>query len=392
MLLTASGPTRGCDVRIAIDYTPAIRQAAGIGRLTRHLVRELVQLDDSHTYCLFIAGAIPPESAGAANWPAHVDLRSTRISERLLMILWHRMRIPWPVERFVGACDVFHSTDFVLPPVSGARTLLTVHDLTFLRYPQCAHPKLRAYLSEVVPRSLARADRVLADSFATKEDLTDLLGVDPDRISVVYGGIEARFSPTADPQDSAIREQYGLDRPYMLSLGTIEPRKNYERLISAYDQLLAEAGGNLPQLAIAGGKGWLYDNVFAVVDRPHLHDRVRFLGFVDDAHLPALYRGAQLFVFPSLYEGFGFPPLEAMACGCPVVCSNSSSLPEVAGDAAIPVDPTDVEALASAIDTGLSDTDLRARLVRRGLSRAARFNWPASARKLLNEYERVSQI
>lgn len=379
-------------MRIAIDYTPAVRQTAGIGRLTRHLVCELVRLDDSHTYRLLIAGAIPPEIACASNWPAHVGLHSTRISERLLTILWHRLRVPWPVERFVGPCDVFHSTDFVLPPVSRARTLLTVHDLTFLRYPECAHPKLRVYLSEVVPRSLARADRVLADSYATKVDLVELLGVDPDRISVVYGGIEERFSPTADPGDGAIREQYGLDRPYMFSLGTIEPRKNYERLVSAYDRLLAEAAGDLPQLAIAGGKGWLYEDVFAAVDRPHLHDRVRFLGFVDDAHLPALYRGAQLFVFPSLYEGFGFPPLEAMACGCPVVCSNSSSLPEVAGDAAIPVDPTDVEALASAIDAGLSDTDLRAHLVRRGLSRAAKFSWLASARKLLNEYERVSQI
>lgn len=378
-------------MRIAIDYTPAIRQAAGIGRLTRHLMRALTQLETSHTYCLFVAGPLGRDCAEAKGWPAHVRLRTTVIPERLLTILWHRCRMPLPAECFVGPCDIFHSTDFVLPPVAKARTLLTVHDLSFLRYPECAFPRLRAYLAKVVPRSLKRADHVLADSQATKQDLIELLGVPPDKISVVYGGIEERFTPAADPTgDALVRQKYGFDQPYIFSVGTLEPRKNYVRLIRAYHRLDQEAGG-APPLVIAGGKGWLYEGIFAEVERLGLGKRVRFLGYVQDADLPALYRGADLFAFPSLYEGFGFPPLEAMACGCPVVCSNSSSLPEVVGDAAILVDPTDEEQIAHALYAGLTDAALRETLIERGLARAARFTWPAAARRLLAEYERLSR-
>lgn len=378
-------------MHIAIDYTPAIRQQAGIGRLTRHLVRELVQMEPRHRYTLFVAGPVDRRSAEWAGWPANVRLRPTPISERLLTILWHRLRLPLPVEWFTGSCDLFHSTDFVLPPTAGARTLLTVHDLTFLRYPDCAHPALRAYLQAVVPRSLARADRVVADSQSTKQDLVELLGLPAEKIAVVYGGIEPRFSPADKTlKVSKTFRVLGLDQPYILSVGTLEPRKNYARLIRAYARL-CEATGLPHLLAIAGGKGWLYDSVFAEVHRLGVEERVRFLGFVNDAALPALYRGAELFVFPSLYEGFGFPPLEAMACGCPVVSSNSSSLPEVCGDAAILVPPEDEQALADAMSGVLGNAGRRQALRERGLAQAARFTWPAAARRLLEEYETVAQ-
>jgi len=231
----------------------------------------------------------------------------------------------------------------------------------------------------------------LADSQATKQDLIELLGVPPEKIAVVYGGIEARFSPAADPAgDAMVRQKYGLEQPYMFTLGTLEPRKNYVRLMRAYHRLSQEAG-SVPPLIVAGGKGWLYEDIFAEVERLGLGERVRFLGYVQDTDLPALYRGAELFVFPSLYEGFGFPPLEAMACGCPVVCSNSSSLPEVVGDAAILVDPTDEEQIARALYAGLTEATLRERLIERGLARAALFTWPAAARRLVAEYERLYQ-
>lgn len=380
-------------MRIAIDYTPAIRQAAGIGRLTRHLINELLMRDREHAYRLFVAGPLPRGWKPPSDWPADVSLSPTRIPERWLTILWHRLRVPWAVETFIGPCDLFHSTDFVMPPVRRARTLLTIHDLSFLRYPECAHPTLAAYLGVVVPRSLARADRVLADSWATRDELVDLLGVEADRIAVIHGGIESRFSPTPDPdENAACRAMYHLDRPYILSLGTVEPRKNYQRLLHAYAALLAKHGTHLPELVIAGGKGWLYHSAFAAVDQLRLRDHVRFLGYVEDEHLPALYRGAELFVFPSLYEGFGFPPLEALASGCPVVCSNSSSLPEVVGDAAILVDPFDVDAMSEAISAGLFDTALRSRLTNLGLRRSSQFTWARSADSLLAEYERMRQV
>ena len=376
-------------MRIGIDYTPAVRQAAGIGRLTRQLVGHLLRLDRRNSYHLFVAG---PLKGSDLPWsgepPANARIHATRIPERALTILWHRLRLNWPVERFTGPCDLFHSTDFVLPPVARARALLTVHDLSFLRHPECAHPRLRAYLSSVVPRSLKRAHHVLADSEATKRDLIDLLGVERDKITVLYAGIEERFSPQADPAAEAqMRRALQLEGPYILSLGTIEPRKNYARLARAYRELLALHGNDAPPLVIAGGKGWLYEGVFRSVEELKLGDRVRFLGFVEDQHLPALYRGATLFVFPSLYEGFGFPPLEAMACGCPVVCSNRPSLPEVVGDAARLVDPCDESHICQGMRIALFDSQERERLVERGLARAARFSWPAAAERLLAIYE-----
>jgi glycosyltransferase involved in cell wall biosynthesis len=243
-------------------------------------------------------------------------------------------------------------------------------------------PSLRVYLERVVPRSVARADRVLADSKATRDDLVAHFGAPPDKVQVLYSGVDARFCPEKGPgEGERLRAKYGIESPYVLSVGTLQPRKNYVRLIRAF--------ANLPlanlQLAIAGGRGWLYEDIFAEAQKHG--DHVRVLGFVDDADLPALLRGAALFAFPSLYEGFGIPPLEAMACGVPVVCSDASSLPEVAGDAALMVDPFDVDALTQAMARALDDADLRQEMIARGLSQAARFTWEKAARQLLSSFE-----
>lgn len=373
-------------MRIAIDYTPAVRQGAGIGRLTRHLVRELVHLGPEHEFTLFVAGRLSPTSAERLGWPANVRLQDTAIPERWLTILWHRLRVGLPIEAFLGRCDLFHATDFVLHPTR-APALLTVHDLSFLRFPECAHPNLRRYLQEVVPRSLARAARILADSHATKEDLVGLLGVPAEEIAVVYGGIEPRFSPETDAgAEGRLLARYPiLERPYILSVGTLEPRKNYVRLMQAYHRLHAVAP-DVPDLVIAGGKGWLYEDIFRTWEALGLTEKVHFLGFVEEALLPALYRRAALFAFPSLYEGFGFPPLEAMASGVPVIASNASSLPEVVGDAGLLVDPMDVDALADAMRRGLEDAAVRADLRRRGLARAAEFTWRRAGEELLQQY------
>jgi glycosyltransferase involved in cell wall biosynthesis len=285
---------------------------------------------------------------------------------------------------------LFHEPDFVLPPtLPHTPTVLTVHDLSFIRDAGSALPKLRRYLNRVVPRSVARATHVLADSRATQYDLIELFGASPDKITTMYGGVEARFAPVRDPERlAAVRAKYKIGpQPFVLGLGTIQPRKNYLRLIQAFSNLKPQAPDL--KLAIVGGKGWLYDSIFAVVEQLGLEGQVMFPGFADDDDLPALYSAAELLAYPSLYEGFGLPVLEAMACGAPVVTSNTSSLVEVGGDATLLVEPTDVEAIAGAIRRILTDAGLRHRLVARGFEQARRFTWEQAALQLSHVYERI---
>jgi len=304
--------------------------------------------------------------------------------------LWHRARLPYPVEAITGRVALLHATDFTLPPtLPGTRTLLTVHDLSFVRVPETASPPLKAYLDAVVPRSVRRAGHVLADSEATRDDLIALYDTPPGKITVLWSGVDARFAPVTDTTVlRAVRERYHLpDGPFLLSVGTVQPRKNYARLIEALARLRQETHDL--GLVIAGGKGWLEDPIYAALDQFGLREAVVFTGFADDADLPALYSLARAVALPSLYEGFGLPVLEAMACGTPVVTSNLSSLPEVAGDAALLVNPLDVDELTDALQRLVSDEPLRAALRERGLARAATFTWERAARQLRDVYSQM---
>jgi glycosyltransferase involved in cell wall biosynthesis len=371
-------------LRIGIDYTAAVRQGAGIGRYTRELVRVLAELDRDNDYALFAATG--GQRLADRAWPTNFQMRSVPLSDRALAILWHRLRLPLWVELVTGAVDIFHSPDFVLPPLHRARTLVTVHDLSFIRYPECADVNLRAYLNKVVPRSVHRADLVLADSQNTKDDLVELLGVEANKIEVIYPGVEERFRPIEDQTVlEQVRRRYNLPPRFILGLGTLQPRKNFATLVEAFADLRF-AICDL-RLVIAGGKGWLYDEIFVAVERLGLEEQVVFPGFVADEDLPALYNLAELFVFPSLYEGFGIPPLEAMACGTPVVTSNASSLPEVVGEAGLIVEATDTRALAEAMKRVLEDNALREGMIAKGLEQARKFTWEKSVSKLLSLYE-----
>jgi len=370
-------------MRIGIDYTAAVQQRAGIGRYTRGLVRALAEVDRENDYVLF--AAIGGRRLAGMDWPQNFRMRTVPLSDHAMATLWQRLRLPLPVEAFIGLVDLFHSPDFVLPP-TWARTILTVHDLSFLRHPTCADPNLLTYLNKAVPRSVRRADVVLADSQNTRDDLVELLGVNPDKVEVVYPGVEWRFRSIEDEVLlEGIKRCYDLPSHFILSLGTLEPRKNFARLIEAF-AILQAAIRNL-HLVIAGAKGWLYEEIFRRPEELGISDNVLFLGFVPDEDLPALYNLADIFVYPSLYEGFGLPPLEAMACGVPVVASNRPSLPEVLGQAARLVDPLDVEGLAAAMEQALEDEGLRERMVRRGLERATGFTWSKAAEKLLGIYK-----
>ena len=406
--LCASHPEHGGPVvRIGIDITSAVRQGAGIGRFTRELIRALLSLDSPHEYILFAAtGGLPrsitePRLAYVTQ-PAiarHLQFAICNLqflSDDWLHRIWHRARLPIPIEAAIGRVDLFHEPDFVLPPtLPRTPTVLTVHDLTFVRDPESAFPRLRRYLNRVVPRSVARATHVLADSAATKNDLVELFHTSPDKITVLYGGVDARFAPVRDPERlAAVRAKYniGLD-PFILGIGTIQPRKNYKRLIQAFcHSPTSPRSLRLSNLVIVGGKGWLYDDIFAEVKRLGLEGCVLFPGFVDDDDLPALYSAADVLAFPSIYEGFGLPILEAMACGTPVVTSVTSSLPELAGDAALLVEPTDVDAIAAALRRLLQEADLRRRLVAAGFDQARKFTWEKAAAQLLEIYNSFARM
>lgn len=393
-------------MRIGIDVTSAVRQGAGIGRFTRELVRAFLALDDhiapggpSHHFVLFAAtGGLPngitePRLAYMTQ-PAiahHLEFKVCNLkflSDDWLHRLWHRARLPVPIEAIVGRVDLFHEPDFVLPPtLPRTRTVLTVHDLTFIRDPKSAFPRLRRYLNRVVPQSVSRATHILADSAATRSDLIELFGTPAEKVTVLYGGVDARFAPVREPERlAAIRAKYRLGaEPFFLGIGTLQPRKNYQRLIQAFSNIKDQISNT--KLVIVGGKGWMYDDIFSQVKRLGLEDHVLFPGFVDDDDLPALYSAAEALAYPSIYEGFGLPLLEAMACGTPVVTSVTSSLPELAGDAALLVEPTDIDALATAMRRLLQDADLRRRLVAAGFEQIRKFTWEKAAAQLLAVYE-----
>jgi glycosyltransferase involved in cell wall biosynthesis len=372
-------------VRIGIDCTAALRQGGGIGRYTGGLVQALARLDRQNEYVLFVAGRPSGPLLELSSAHPNFHLKAAPLSDRFFNIIWQRLRLPLPVEAFSGPLDIFHSPDFVLPPLRRARAILTVHDLSFMRVPQCADPALRAYLSQAVPRSISRADHVLADSQSTRRDLIELLAVPADKITVVPAGVGDNFRRVTDEERLAyVRRRYELTPRFILGLSTLEPRKNFVGLIRAFARL--SASGYAGDLVIAGGRGWMYEPIFAEVEQQKLAGRVHFPGFVADADLPALYTLADLLAFPSFYEGFGLPVLEAMACGTPVICADNSSLPEVAGEAALMVGAGDTEALVEGIRRLLADEELRRQLVQRGLAQVKNFTWQGAARKLLAVY------
>jgi glycosyltransferase involved in cell wall biosynthesis len=403
-------------LRVGIDYTSAIWQGAGIGRYTRELVRAVIEQGGEFQYTLFYAAGglerANPYLADLKQLRAeHSNVRAAPIplSPRRLTQIWQRLRAPLPVELFTGPLDLLHAPDFVLPPTR-ARTLLTIHDLSFLVHPECAVPSMVRYLSDAVPRSLRRADAVLADSQATRQDLARLLDYDPARVTVVYPGVSPRFRPLPAEAVEPVRQKLGLPDRFVLFVGTLEPRKNLVRLVEAFAELLQISDYRLQindpnlqsaiynlQLVIAGRRGWLYEEIFATIERLGLAERVRVLDFVDDKDLPALYNLAWAFAYPSIYEGFGLPALEALACGTPVVTADNSSLPEVVGGpaeepAAVLVPAEDVAALAAALDQVVSDATLRARLREAGPARARQFTWEHAAQQVLVCYRQQLEI
>ncbi len=385
---------------IYFDISAAVHRRAGLGRYAESLARALLsQSTHLPTYQSTNLAFFYNREAGIEPLAGltHVPARTVSLGYKpWRMLVWGGQLAGVGFNRLLPGATLFHATEHLLLPLRGVPTVLTVHDLIFRRFPQHHKPLNRWYLNLTLPLYCRRASHIIAISEQTRADLIALYRLPPAKISVIYEAADPQFQPQAPEAVAAVRTRYGLPQRYLLFVGTIEPRKNLPRLLQAFERLYAERLTDA--LVIVGKRGWLYDDFFAALERSPVRQAVIFPGWVDDADLPAIYAGSQAFAFPSLFEGFGLPVLEAMACGTPVVCSNSSSLPEVTGDpsagsgqaAALLCDPQDTAALTAALRRLLADRDLAETLRARGLAQARRFSWPRAAAETLAVYRRLS--
>jgi glycosyltransferase involved in cell wall biosynthesis len=353
-------------------------RSAGINWYIYNLLHHLPEVASDIGYTVFLSERRYTTAPGIRRQVSR--LPTGRPSVR---ILWEQALQPWAVRR--AKVDLLHSPAFVGPVLSSCPLVVTVHDLSFLFYPQNFRALNRSYLRLFTRLSVRRARRVLAVSESTKRDLVQYYGLSAAKIDVVHNGVDSAFRPLPADQVAAFRRQAGLPDRFMLFVGTLEPRKNVVHLIEAYARLPEER----PPLVLVGGKGWLYDQIFARVEALNLSGQVHFAGYVLAEDLPLWYNAADLFVYPSLYEGFGLPPLEAMACGTAVITSTASSLPEVVGKAGLMVDPTDTEALATAMEQVLTARDVREQMQAEGLAQAQGFSWQKAAQRTVDSYRRA---
>jgi len=363
-------------MRIGIDASRVTTtERTGTEGYSYHLIKHLLSIDRQNEYTLYLRCPLP-----AALSPS---LALARLRVMPFPRLWTHLRLSW--EMALHPPDVLFVPAHVLPLVHPKRSVVTVHDLGYLYEPQAHRPAERWYLNWSTRYNARAATLVIADSQATKQDLVKAYHIPPEKIRVVYLGVDQDLGPVKNPAEiEGVKVRYGIHGDYFLSVGTLQPRKNLARLIEAFVSLPVKDD---VKLVLAGKPGWQSGEIMGKLAELCLLDRVILTGYVPEEHLPALYSGAVALVFPSLYEGFGLPALEAMACGLPVIAAKSSSLPEVVGEAGLLVDPLDVRAWARAMAQVLDDPVLRVALRQKGLRRARMFSWERCAREALEVLE-----
>lgn len=373
-------------MRIGIDISQVVYQT-GVSNYTSNLVENLLKIDEKNTYILFgsslrALNKLKKFASSLEKYP-NVEIRLTRLPPLVLDFLWNRLHV-FPIERFIGDIDIFHSSDWVQPPINSPQTLrvTTVHDMIVYLFPSQTHPKILRTQKRRLSRVEKDADLIIADSQTTKDDLTKFLHVDEEKIRVIYLSASQDFKPQTETKIDEILEKYKISKPYILSVATQEPRKNIQKLLDVFSQIHTKRPDF--NLVLTGKYGW----------GPGFRtgENVSWTGFVPYEDLVALYSGCRVFVYPSLYEGFGLPILEAMACGAPVVTSNNSSMAEIAKDAAILVDPRSEPQLTKAIEMIL-DLNLEnyQKMVRASLDRARKYSWAKTARETLKAYEEFTR-
>jgi glycosyltransferase involved in cell wall biosynthesis len=369
---------------IYFDLSAAAHRRAGLGRYAESLGRALLPLLGDRLAFFYNAEAGVAPVEGFEGLPARTVSLGYK-PWRMAVWLGQLGRVPF--NRLLPGAALYHATEHLLMSLRGVPSVLTVHDLIFRRYPAHHKPLNRWYLNLTMPLYCRRATRIIAVSEQTKRDIVEAYAIPAGKITVIYEAAAPGFQPQSAENVASARDRYQLPERYLLSVGTVEPRKNLGRVLTAFERLRAE--GLVDAFVIVGKRGWLYDDFFAQLERSPAKQAVIFPGWVEDADLPAIYAGASTVAFPSEFEGFGLPALEGMACGAPVVCSNTSSLPEIAGDAALLIDPTSADEIAAALRRVLTEPALAEELRRRGHAQAARFSWERAARETAQVYEQA---
>jgi alpha-1,3-rhamnosyl/mannosyltransferase len=379
-------------MKIAIDLTSLMERATGVDRSLFGLATHLARLDTDHEFALFINEedrdkfGRPDASGRASAFPDNFRVWPSSTRSRAVRLFFQQARLPGRLR--ADGTDVLHSPSFIMPLCRGRRSdVLTIHDMSSYLTPSC-HPLYRrgAAYEWAVTTSIRRAHAVTVPSPAVKQDILQLVpGIDERRLHVVPHGIDDTFRPQSPGDVDRTLRRLGVAAPYVLFVGTLDPRKNLTTLVDAFARLAA--AGRPERLVLAGQPGWSMAPLLARIEQARLADRVMLIGYVAEADLPRLYAGARLFVYPSLLEGFGFPPLEAMATGVPVVASCTSSLRDYLNGAASLVPPDDANGLAAAMEHLLADEDARQAAIAAGISCAARFGWDACARRTVRCYE-----
>ncbi len=367
-------------MQVGIDARLIYHQPAGISRYTKHLIEELALLDRETTYTVFQHRKHREPMATAPNFlrctlftPVH-----TRVEQPMLA-----------AELSFHSLDLLHSTDFIPPLYSKIPSVITVHDLAFLRWPHFLTESHAAYYSQI-DRAVRHAQHIIVPSESTKNDVVGQLGASPKKISVIYEAAASLYRPLPKAQcRAAMQAKYGIPEKYVFFVSTIEPRKNIGGLLNAFHYLREHYNVEDVGLVLAGKPGWLYEEVYRRVEELDLKQSTFFVGRVPDEDLRQMFVGARCHVHPAFYEGFGLSPLEAMACGTPTIVGNTSSMPEVVGDAGLIVDPSDWKEIAVAIHRLLTDDELHQELCQKGLQRASVFSWSRAAAETLAVYRMV---
>ncbi|PWT95434.1 MAG: glycosyltransferase family 1 protein [Blastocatellia bacterium] len=372
-------------MRIAIDAHSVGTKLGGNETYASNLVEALAQIDNSNEYTLYVTTEEAYDRF--TNRWTNFKVRSTRPHTPLI-----RIPLTLSAELRKNPVDVLH-VQFTAPPFCPCPVIVSIHDLSFEHLPHTFNRRSRTQLRLTVRRSARRAARILSLSEHTRRDIAETYRIDPAQITAIPPAAPSHYGPVVDEKElQRVRHTYGIEGEYVLSVGSIQPRKNLARLVRSYASLLAKyPGGRFPKLVLVGKCAWLYDETFRTLQETGINDSVILTGYVPESDLPALYSGCSAFVYPSFFEGFGLPPLEAMKCGAPVIVGNMTSLPEVVGDAALQVDPFDEKEIASAVEQIVNDQGLRDKLRVKGWARAEMFDWRETARRTLQVYEEVVQ-